>query len=53
VVNALNRRVHEMHATAVSMYKLDLCDISLEFSKSDMCYVDIKVTLQQVLSHKL
>jgi hypothetical protein len=35
VVDALNRRVHEMHATTISMYKSDLCDKILEVSKSD------------------
>ena len=50
VVDALNRRVHEMHATTISMYKLDLCDKILEVSKSDLCYMDIKVNLQQAMS---
>jgi hypothetical protein len=52
VVDALSRRVHEMHATTISMYKLDLCDKILEVSKSDLCYVDIKVTLQQGMSQQ-
>jgi hypothetical protein len=36
-----------MHATTIKMYKSDLCDIILEVSKSDHCYVDIKATLQE------
>jgi hypothetical protein len=47
VVDTLSGRVHEMHVTTISMYKLDLCDIILEFFKSNQCYVDIKATLQQ------
>jgi hypothetical protein len=50
VVGALNKRVHEMHATTINMYKLDLCEILLEVSKSNMCYVDIKENLQQGMS---
>jgi hypothetical protein len=47
VVDTLNRRVHEMHATTISMYKSDLSDKILEVSKSDQRYVDIKENLQQ------
>jgi hypothetical protein len=47
VVDTLNRRVHEMHATTISMYKSDLSDITLEVAKLDQRYVDIKVNLQQ------
>jgi hypothetical protein len=35
VVDALSRRVLEMHATTISVYKLDLCDIILEVFKSN------------------
>jgi hypothetical protein len=45
VVDALNRRVHEIHATVIIMYKSYLCDIILEVAKSAQCYLDIKVTL--------
>jgi hypothetical protein len=45
VVDILSRKVHEMHATTISMYKLYLCDVILEVSKSNQCYVEIKVTL--------
>jgi hypothetical protein len=35
VVDALSRRVHEMHATTISMYNYDLKDRILEDGKSD------------------
>jgi hypothetical protein len=47
VVDALSRRVHEMHATTISMYKYDLKDIILEAAKSDQHYMEIKEKLQQ------
>jgi hypothetical protein len=50
VVDALSMRVHEMHATTISMYQIDFCDRILEFSKSYMRYVDIKANLQQGMS---
>jgi hypothetical protein len=51
---ALSRRVHEMHAITISMYKSNLSDKILEVPKSDQCYVDIKVSLQPSFSqHKL
>jgi hypothetical protein len=40
-------KVHEMHATTISMYKSYLGDKILEFSKSNQCYVDVKANLQQ------
>jgi len=36
-----------MHAIAISMYKLVLCDTILKVSRSDQHYVNINVTLQQ------
>jgi hypothetical protein len=50
VVDALNRRVHDMHATTISMYQTNLCDKILEVAKSDLRYVDIKANLQQGMS---
>jgi hypothetical protein len=50
VVDALNRRVHEMHATTIIMYQKNLCDKILEVGKSDLRYVDIKANLQQGMS---
>jgi hypothetical protein len=38
VVDALNRRVHELHATTISMYQSDLKDKILEAAKSDFQY---------------
>jgi hypothetical protein len=35
VVDALNRRAHEMHATTISMYKTYLKDNILEAAKSN------------------
>jgi hypothetical protein len=50
VVDALNKRVHEMHVTTISMYQPYLSNRILEFSKLDMRYEDIKDTLQQGMS---
>jgi hypothetical protein len=47
VVDTLNRRVQEMHATTISMYKSYFSDIILKVSKSNQRYVDIKENLQQ------
>jgi hypothetical protein len=38
VVDALSRRVHEMHATTISMYQSDLKPIILEDEKLDLQY---------------
>jgi hypothetical protein len=50
VGNALSERVHEMHATTISMYKTYLSDRILEFANSDQCCVDIRTSLQQGMS---
>jgi hypothetical protein len=47
VVDALRRRVHEMHATTISMYQSDLKDIILGAAKSNLPYMEIKKKLQQ------
>jgi hypothetical protein len=52
VVDALNRRVHEMYATNIIMYKSYLSDKILEVSKSYQRYVDIKENLQQSKLHQ-
>jgi hypothetical protein len=52
VVDALSRRVHEMHDMTIIMYKLDLRKKILEVFKSNLRYVDIKVTLQQGMSQQ-
>jgi hypothetical protein len=46
VADALNMRVNEIHATTISMQKLDLKDRMLETAKLDQNYVEIKATLQ-------
>jgi hypothetical protein len=52
VDDALNRRVHEMHATTISMYKSDLKDIIFEVAKSDQHYVEIKKNYNKVSCSK-
>jgi hypothetical protein len=47
VGDALNRRVHELHATTISMYQLDLKDIILEAAKLDLQYKELVAKLQQ------
>jgi hypothetical protein len=50
VSDAISRRVHEMHATTINMYTLDLCDMILEVVESDQHYVYIKANLQKGIS---
>jgi hypothetical protein len=45
--DALNRRVHEMHATTISMYQSDLKYIILEATKLDLQYKQLVAKLQQ------
>jgi hypothetical protein len=47
VVDALNRRVHELHATTISMYQSDLKHIILEAAKLDLQYKELVEKLQQ------
>jgi hypothetical protein len=47
VVDALSRRVHEIHATTISMYQSDLKDRILEDAKSDQKYMELKEKLQK------
>jgi hypothetical protein len=47
VVDALNRRVHEMHATTISMYCSDLKSRILEVVASDQHYAQVTEGLQQ------
>jgi hypothetical protein len=47
VANALNRRVHKMHATTISMYKTYLKDRIPEVVTTDQHYVQVKENLQQ------
>jgi hypothetical protein len=47
VADALRRRVHELHATTISMYQSDLKDIIVEAAKSDLQYMELVTKLQQ------
>jgi hypothetical protein len=47
VVDALSRRVHELHATTISMYQSDLKDRILEAAKLDSQYKELVAKLQQ------
>jgi hypothetical protein len=46
VDDALNRSVHELHATTISMYRSDLKDIFVEAAKSDFQYMELITKLQ-------
>jgi hypothetical protein len=47
VADELNRRVHEMHATTIRIYKYDLKDKILEAAKSYQLYVETREKLQR------
>ena len=47
MADALSIRVHELHATTISMYQLDLKDIILGSAKSDLQYKELVAKLQQ------
>jgi hypothetical protein len=47
VVDALNRRVHELHATTISMYQSDLKQRILEATNLDLHYKELVAKLQQ------
>jgi hypothetical protein len=47
VADALSRRMHEMHATTISMYKSNLQDRILEAAKSDPHYTETKEKIYQ------
>jgi hypothetical protein len=54
VVDALSRRVHELHATTISMYQSDLKDKIIEAAKSDLQYKELVAKLQQgILQQKI
>jgi hypothetical protein len=46
VVDALIRRVNELHATTISMYQSDLKHKILEAAKSDLQYKELVAKLQ-------
>jgi hypothetical protein len=47
VANALNRRAHEVHIAAISMYMTDLKEKLVATTNSDQNYLKIKETLLQ------
>jgi hypothetical protein len=47
VVDALSRKVHELHATTISMYRTDIKDRILEAANVDLQYRDLVAKLQQ------
>jgi hypothetical protein len=47
VVDAISRRVHELHATTISMYQSNLKDRILEVAKADLQYIEMVTKLQQ------
>ena len=54
VFDALNRRVHEFHATTIRMYQSDLKDKITEATKSNLQYKELVAKLQQgILQQKL
>jgi hypothetical protein len=54
VVDALSKRVHEMHVTTISIYESYLKDRILEATKSNDIYMEVSKNLQQGnLQHKI
>jgi hypothetical protein len=47
VADALSRRVHELHATTISMYQTDLKGKFSEAENSDLQYMELVTKLQQ------
>jgi hypothetical protein len=47
VANALNKRVHELHATTISMYQTDLKGRIFEIAKVYLRYMELVTKLQQ------
>ena len=45
VVDALNRRAHEVHIAAIDMYKIDMKDQIVAATNSDQQYLKIKEIL--------
>jgi hypothetical protein len=46
VADALNRKVHELHATTISMYKTELKDRIVEAASADLQYKRLVAKLQ-------
>jgi hypothetical protein len=47
VVDALSRRVHELHGTTINMYQTDLQRRIYEAANSDLQYMELVTRLQQ------
>jgi hypothetical protein len=47
VVDALSRKVHDLHASSISLYKTNIKDRILEAAKADLQYRDWVAKLQQ------
>jgi hypothetical protein len=47
VVDALNKRVHELHATAISMYQTNIKRKILEAANADLKYRELVAKLHQ------
>ena len=47
VVDALSRRVHELHATTISMYQIDLKGIIYEAAKENLQYMELVEKIQK------
>jgi hypothetical protein len=47
VVDALSRKVHELHATTISMYRTEMKDRILEVASTDLQYKSLVAKLQQ------
>jgi hypothetical protein len=47
VVDALSKRVHELHDTTINMYQTNLKDKILEATKEDTQYMEMVTKLQQ------
>jgi hypothetical protein len=47
VVDALNKKVHELHATTISMYQTDIKRKILEAANADLQYRELVAMLQQ------
>ena len=47
MVDALNRKVHNLHATTISMYQTDIKRIILEAANTELQYNDLVANLQQ------
>jgi hypothetical protein len=46
VVDALSRKVHELHATTIIMYRIEIKDIILEATNVDLQYIGLVAKMQ-------